>query len=49
MASGHTTYLKKGTTEIDSEWSNIFVLKFDSEGRCTEYCEWYARKPEKKG
>jgi hypothetical protein len=27
------------------EYDNLFLLRFDAEGRCAEYREWYMRKP----
>ena len=26
-------------------FSNLYVLRFDEEGRCTEFAEWYMEQP----
>ena len=26
---------------LQRQFDNIFVMKFDDEGRCTEFSEWY--------
>ena len=31
----------------DREYSNIWVIKFDDQGRCEEFTEWWVRKPVK--
>jgi ketosteroid isomerase-like protein len=39
VAVGRTTYADGKTFE------NLFVLRFDDEGRCAEFAEWYWRYP----
>jgi len=43
VASGTTTY---APTETDAErvFSNVFMLRFDADGRCVEYREWWVEK-----
>lgn len=45
VAVGTTTYLVEAGGPIDREYDNCFVLKFDAEGRCSEFTEWYAKRP----
>jgi hypothetical protein len=45
VATGRTLYYKEDGSTLDSEWSNIFLLTFDEEMRCSEYREWYYEKP----
>jgi ketosteroid isomerase-like protein len=43
VAVGHSTYLRDdGSTEI---FDNCFVLRFDDEGRCRSFTEWYVKRP----
>jgi SnoaL-like domain len=44
IATGTSTYR---TTEgsIDSVYDNCFVMRFDDEGRCTEFTEWFMLRP----
>lgn len=46
VATGRSIYPVPGNSE---EWSNIFLLTFDDNGRCSEYREWYYKKPAKQG
>jgi hypothetical protein len=32
---------------VNNEFSNVFLLTFDEEGRCSQYQEWYFEKPDK--
>jgi ketosteroid isomerase-like protein len=31
---------------VDREFDNVFLLRFDADGRCAEYREWYMRRPD---
>jgi ketosteroid isomerase-like protein len=44
VAHGFSRYLAADGTVAD-EYDNLFVLRFDAEGRCAEYREWYMRRP----
>jgi ketosteroid isomerase-like protein len=39
VATGETRYAEGRT------YSNLYVLRFDSEGRCAEFVEWYMEQP----
>jgi hypothetical protein len=43
VATGESRY-RDGRT-----FSNIFVCRFDGDGRCTEFREWFMEKPRAKG
>lgn len=40
VATGESRYPGEGKT-----YSNIFVCRFDADGRCTEFREWFMAKP----
>jgi ketosteroid isomerase-like protein len=40
VATGESRYPAEGRT-----YSNIFVCRFDTDGRCTEFREWFMAKP----
>jgi ketosteroid isomerase-like protein len=43
VANGYSRYLDgDGVKEFD----NLFLLRFDADGRCVEYREWYMQKPD---
>jgi hypothetical protein len=44
VARGYSRYLNANGT-VDREYDNLFLLRFDADGRCAEYREWYMRKP----
>jgi uncharacterized protein (TIGR02246 family) len=40
VVRGRTRYFNP-----DREYSNIWAIKFDGQGRCQEFTEWWVRKP----
>lgn len=30
----------------EREYANVFILRFDPQGRCCEYMEWWVKRPE---
>jgi SnoaL-like domain len=44
VAHGRTRYLTDDRAAVDREFANIFVCRFDTEGRCREFTEWYMRR-----
>ncbi|HEX6479192.1 MAG TPA: hypothetical protein VF043_10135 [Ktedonobacteraceae bacterium] len=46
VTNGRSLYFEQDGSTLKAEWNNIFVLRFDDEGRCTEYREWYMQRPE---
>ena len=44
VAHGRTRYLTDDRTGVDREFANIFVCRFDDEGRCRDFTEWYMRR-----
>ncbi len=45
VTNGRSLYFEPDGTSLKAEWNNIFVLRFDTDGRCSEYCEWYMKRP----
>jgi hypothetical protein len=45
VANGYSRYLD-GDGGVVKEFDNLFLLRFDADGRCVEYREWYMRKPD---
>ncbi len=44
VAHGRTRYLTDDRSTVDREFANIFVCRFDDEGRCREFTEYYMRR-----
>ncbi len=46
VATGTTRYYSDTTrATLTEEYSNVFVVRFDDEGRCSEYREWWMERP----
>lgn len=44
-ANGRTTYFAADGKTVEREFDNVFLIHFDSEGRCKEFTDWYVQKP----
>ena len=45
VAVGSTTYVVEPGGPVDRVFDNCFVLRFDADGRCREFTEWYVKRP----
>lgn len=45
VATGHSRYYEVDGRTLRTEYSNIFLLRFREDGRCSEYREWYMEQP----
>ncbi len=45
VASGITRYRERPGGPVVRECRNCFVIRFDAEGRCRSFTEWYVRAP----
>ena len=48
VARGCSRYFNTNGS-VQAEFENLFLLRFDAGGRCTEFREWYMKKPEAGG
>ena len=46
VATGFSTYLTEPGGEVDKIYDNCFVMRFDSDGRCSEFTEWFMKRPD---
>jgi ketosteroid isomerase-like protein len=46
VAHGRTVFFDSATGAVDTAYDNVWILRFDAEGRCSEFHEWYAGRPE---
>jgi hypothetical protein len=44
VAHGRTRYYTDDGREVEREFANIFVCRFDDDGRCREFTEYYMRR-----
>lgn len=47
VANGRSRYVEPDGSTLKAEWDNIFFLRFDAQGQCQEYREWYMKQPMK--
>ena len=45
VATGTSTYLTEPGGPVKKVYDNCFVMRFDDEGRCREFTEWYVKRP----
>jgi hypothetical protein len=43
-ARGRSVYYEADGVSVKAEWHNLFLLRFDQAGRCTDFCEWFMRR-----
>jgi ketosteroid isomerase-like protein len=41
VANGRTLYYAADGKAVQRQYDNIFVMQFDGEGRCSDFCEWF--------
>ena len=46
VAVGVSRYLDPDGLTVESEYHNVFLCRFDAEGRCTEFTEYFMRRPD---
>jgi hypothetical protein len=44
VAHGRSRYLTDDRREVEREFANVFICRFDAEGRCSEFTELYMRR-----
>ena len=47
-STGRSLYTEADGVTPKAEWYNLFLLSFDQEGRCSDFCEWYMERPRAK-
>ena len=45
VATGSSTYYERPGGPVEKVYDNCMVIRFDPEGRCREYTEWYMKRP----
>lgn len=45
VATGTSTYLTEPGGPVDKVYDNCFVIRFDEDGRCAEFTEWFMQRP----
>jgi ketosteroid isomerase-like protein len=45
VATGSSSYLESPGGPVQKVYDNCFVMRFDADGRCAEFTEWYIQRP----
>jgi hypothetical protein len=45
VASGTSTYRDGPNGAVTDVYDNCFVIRFDADGRCREFTEWFMKRP----
>lgn len=45
VATGRSTYFSSPGGAVREVFDNCFVMRFDAEGRCREFTEWFMQRP----
>jgi ketosteroid isomerase-like protein len=45
VATGTSSYAATPGGPVEKLFHNCFVMRFDADGRCTEFTEWYIQRP----
>jgi len=45
VATGSSSYQSRPGGPMEKVYDNCFVMRFDAEGRCREFTEWYVQRP----
>jgi len=46
VAVGSSTYYDKPGGAVEKVYANCYVMRFDAEGRCREFTEWFMKRPD---
>jgi ketosteroid isomerase-like protein len=46
VTHGRTVFYADGSDEVVTAYDDIWFLRFDTGGRCSQFHEWYAGRPE---
>lgn len=46
VATGSSTYLERPGGPVEKVYDNCYVMRFDGEGRCREFTEWFMKRPD---
>jgi hypothetical protein len=44
VATGTSTYFTEPGGPVDKVYDNCFVMRFDDDGRCREFTEWFIKR-----
>jgi hypothetical protein len=48
VTNGRSHYFEPDGSTLQREFDNLFVLRFDADGRCAEFREWFMEVPQDK-
>jgi hypothetical protein len=46
VATGSSTYFERPGGPVEKVYDNCYVMRFDADGRCREFTEWFMKRPD---
>ncbi len=46
VATGSSTYFEQPEGPVRDVYDNCYLMRFDSEGRCSAFTEWFMKRPD---
>jgi len=46
VATGSSTYYERPGGPVEKVYDNCYVMRFDDQGRCREFTEWFIKRPD---
>jgi ketosteroid isomerase-like protein len=46
VATGSSTYFESPGGPVEKVYDNCYVMRFDGDGRCREFTEWFIKRPD---
>jgi len=46
VAVGASTYFERPGGPVEKVYDNCYVMRFDADGRCREFTEWFMKRPD---
>lgn len=46
VATGSSTYYERPGGSVEKVYDNCYVMRFDADGRCREFTEWFMKRPD---
>jgi ketosteroid isomerase-like protein len=46
VAMGSSTYFERPGGPVEKVYDNCYVMRFDADGRCREFTEWFKKRPD---
>jgi hypothetical protein len=49
IATGTSEYLTEDRSDVSKRYHNVFLCRFDTDGRCADFTEYFMEEPKREG